>query len=262
LHQWLESPPGRYLLAWEQSQFDEAVADVFGYHSLQMGMPWVDGLRTNRMPHQWLALAPSDLPMHAAEPAPRAVALLTESAALPFEDASLDLVLLPHTLELSADPHAALREVHRVLMPEGRVVIAGLNPISLWGMCQWRARCYQRMGFGDLYLPDVGEFIAYHRLRDWLRLLSFEVESSRFGCYRPAVRSSQWLERFGWMDSLGAHWWPILGASYFVVATKRVHGMRLLEPAWRTAKKRAGAAVAATNRTGRQAASAQGKNSE
>ena len=35
---------------------DDAVADIFGYHALQLGMPRIEGLRTNRMPHQWLAL--------------------------------------------------------------------------------------------------------------------------------------------------------------------------------------------------------------
>src|SRR5258706_214168 len=55
LHDWFETPPGRYLLAWEQAQFDQAVADMFGYHALQLGLSEVQGLRANRMPHRWLA---------------------------------------------------------------------------------------------------------------------------------------------------------------------------------------------------------------
>ncbi|MFI8617867.1 class I SAM-dependent methyltransferase [Acidovorax sp. NPDC077693] len=267
LHRWFDSPPGRYLLAWEQARFDDAVADIFGYHSLQLGMPLLDGLRANRMPHQWLALgqegfaagAMSGPSAGAADadavsaggsvpPERRAIDLLTESVALPFAENSLDLLVLPHTLELSIDPHATLREVERVLMPEGRVVISGLNPASLWGLRQRRARLYQRLGKGHLYLPDVGEFIGYRRLRDWLRLLSFEVESAQFGCYRPAVRSTQWLDRFGFMDPWGEKWWPIFGAAYFVVAVKRVHGMRLLEPAWRTQRQRSAGTVPIANR--------------
>ena len=262
MHHWFDSPPGRYLLAWEQARFDEAVVDIFGYHGLQIGMPMLDGLRANRMPHQWLALADDGLallrgdvaaapPASADAEAPaalRRLALLAEPVALPFADNSLDLILLPHTLELSVDPHAALREVERVLVPEGRVVISGLNAVSLWALRQHRARLYQRMGRGRPYLPEVNELIGYRRLRDWLRLLSFEVESARFGCYRPAVRSSHWLERFAWMDRLGEHWWPILGAAYFLVAVKRVHGMRLLEPAWRSAPQRAAASLPVANR--------------
>ncbi|MFN4120468.1 class I SAM-dependent methyltransferase [Acidovorax sp.] len=257
LHHWFDSPPGRYLLAWEQACFDEAVADIFGYHSLQLGMPMLDALRANRMPHQWLALGQEAVTRRIAfaeVDGPdtllqrRAVDLLAEPVALPYAEASLDLLVLPHTLELSIDPHAALREVERVLVPEGRVVISGLNPASLWGLRQRRARLYQRLGRGRLYLPDVGEFIGYRRMRDWLRLLSFEVESACFGCYRPAVRSTQWLDRWGFMDSLGEKWWPIFGAAYFIVAVKRVHGMRLMEPGWRTQRQRAAATVPIANR--------------
>ncbi|AMM22951.1 methyltransferase type 11 [Variovorax sp. PAMC 28711] len=242
---WFETPPGRYLLAWEQAQFDHAVADVFGYHALQLGVAEIDGLRTNRMPHRWLAL--SD-PQHA-----RRSALLTDFSALPFAANSLDLVVLPHTLELSLDPHATLREVERVLVPEGRVVICGLNPASLWGMRQRRAHLYRRLGFGELFLPEAGEFIGFRRMRDWLRLLSFEVESGRFGAYRPAVDSENLLERFRWMDHAGERWWPILGAVYFLVAVKRVRGMRLLSADWRRAASRATAPVPIAGKVHRDA---------
>ena len=225
LQEWLATPPGRYLLAWEQAQFDQSVADVFGYHALQLGLAEVDALGANRMPHRWLALPHADAAARAA--------LITDFAALPFFANTLDLVALPHTLELSPDPHATLREVERVLVPEGRVVICGLNPASLWGMRQWRARLYRRLGFGELFLPAAGEFIGYRRMRDWLRLLGFEVESGSFGIYRPAVRSEAWLERSRWFDSAGERWWPIFGAVYFLVAVKRVRGMRLLSADWR-----------------------------
>lgn len=251
LHHWFGSPAGRYLLAWEQERYDELVADIFGYNALQLGMPGLAGLRANRMPHRWLALGEGEAQLPADVPGAGgpAVSLLAEDVALPFPEACLDLVAMPHTLELSVDAHAALREVYRVLMPEGRVVISGLNPWSLWGLRQWRARLYQRCGGGgQLYLPDVGEFITPGRLRDWLRLLGFELESISFGCYRPAVTSERWLQQYGWMDGLGARWWPILGAAYVIVAAKRVHGMRLLEPSWRKAPKAAPARVQVARR--------------
>jgi SAM-dependent methyltransferase len=146
---------------------------------------------------------------------------VTDSTALPFAEASLDLVVLPHTLEFSADPHASLREVQRVLVPEGRVAITGLNPASLWGLRQYRARW---LG-GRLFLPDVGEFIGPRRLRDWLQLLELELESADFGCYQPAVRGARTLARFGWLERLGQRWWPILGATYCIVAVKRARAV-------------------------------------
>ncbi|OGA95310.1 MAG: methyltransferase type 11 [Burkholderiales bacterium RIFCSPHIGHO2_12_FULL_61_11] len=245
---WLKTPPGAYLLAWERAQFDEAVSDIFGYHALQLGLPELDALQANRMPHRWLAMVPAALSTEASSqrwytgaiapgaPGSRRAALLTDPGALPFPENSLDLVILPHTLELSRDPHATLREVERVLVPEGRVVICGLNPTSLWGLRQRRGNLYQRLGYGEQFLPRTSEQIGYWRVRDWLRLLNFEVESGRFGCYRPSLTSQKWLDRFKWMDTAGERWWPIFGAVYFLVAVKRVRGVHLLEPGWKARK--------------------------
>ena len=231
---WLHTPSGQYLLAWEQAQLDRVVADLFGFHALQLGMPLLEGLRANRMPHRWVG---SD------EVMPGRTDLVLDPTALPFPDQSLDLVVLPHTLELSQDPHATLREVYRVLVPEGKVVVCGFNPASWWGLRQRWDHTAQRLGMNSGFLPQAGEFIGYWRLRDWMRLLGLEIQGGRFGCYRPAVQSSRWLDRFAWMDAAGDRWWPILGAVYLLVASKRVHGMRLIQPGWRAARSSRVAAV-------------------
>jgi hypothetical protein len=74
------------------------------------------------------------------------------------------------------------------------------------------------------------------------------VETGSFGCYRPAMATDRWLERFDWMDPVGERWWPIFGAVYFVVATKRVRGMKLLGKLWKPAKAIATAPVPLANR--------------
>ncbi len=239
LTQWLQTPAGRYVLEWEQRHLDVAVADLFGFHALQLGLPELDALRANRMPHRWVATdsvckVEAGHAGEAADPAGsprRAVALHCDFDALPFDSQSLDLVVLPHGLELARDPHLALREVERVLVPEGRVVVVGFNPTSLWGLRQRLGHLRRRIARGgeaSLFLPSAGEFMGYRRLRDWLRLLSFEVEAGRFGCYRPPLLSEKWLTRLEWMEPAGDRWWPVFGAVYFVVAVKRVRGMRLV----------------------------------
>jgi SAM-dependent methyltransferase len=266
LTEWLNTPAGAYVLQWEQTHLDTAVADLFGFHALQLGLPELDALRANRMPHRWLAVEATEPAREASQPgaetdpalqrevaaAPRAaIALHCDFDALPFDSNSLDLVILPHALELARDPHLALREVERVLVPEGRVVVVGFNPNSLWGLRQqfgrWRRMVSSRRR--ELFLPSAGDFMRYRRLRDWLRLLSFEVEDGRFGCYRAPVASLKWLDRCAWMERVGERWWPVFGAVYFVVAVKRVRGMRLvgLARAQHSAAKAAPAPVVATH---------------
>ena len=223
---------------------DALVSDVFGYHALQLGLAELDALRANRMPHRWVATDTQRIPapIEALDGPAREdgisrvslhghVAVHCDFDALPFASDSLDLVVLPHTLELARDPHLTLSEVERVLVPEGRVVIVGLNPASLWGLRQRMARGGERVGIGrhrHLFLPRAGEFLGYWRLRDWLRLLSFEVEAGRFGCWRPPLVSQTWLDRFAWLEPLGSRWWPVFGAVYAISAVKRVRGMRLV----------------------------------
>ena len=261
LGQWLNSAPGRYLLDWELGRLDYAVTDAFGFHALQLGLPEVDALRANRMPHRWVAndtpLVPDRLPVSAPHDDDITtllpdvpVALACEFGALPFPSDSIDLVVLPHSLEFAQDPHEMLREVERVLRPEGRVVITGFNPASLWGLRQRlsRARLGIGLGRGLPYLPREGDFIGYWRLRDWLRLLGFAIEGGQFGCWRPPLNTGRWLERFEWMDKVGERWWPVLGAAYLLVAVKRVHGMRLVGLAQRKPRPARAGAVVATQR--------------
>ena len=226
LSEWLQTPVGVYLLAWEQKNIDLAVADVFGFHAVQLGMPELLALRANRMPDRWLALDGSTDALASA-----AVAIRCDFDALPFDNVSLDLIVLPHALELARDPHLALLEVERVLRPEGRVVILGFNPSSVWGVRQRLGHLGERLSAGrgpELILPHSGEFLGHRRLRDWLHLLSFEIESGRFGCYRPPFRSEKWLARMPWIERAGERWWPRFGAVYLLTAVKRVRGMRLV----------------------------------
>ena len=199
------------LLAWEQQQADELLADVFGYHAVQLGWPDLQTLRSNRMPHRWMAQAEFEsCGTLSSQEQGGSPDVCLDSRAWPWPADSLDLVVLPHTLERSADPHACLREVARVLIPEGQVLITGINPWSWWGWQQSRDQAGHGL-WGHVH-PSL---IAYRRLRDWLRLLGFEVQVSRFG---------------GWPLALGRELrWPIGGGVYLLMATKRVPGGRWIQ---------------------------------
>lgn len=246
LAQWYASPAGQHLRQWEQARCDQAVGDCFGYHALQIGSEHLPLLRNSRIQQRWVAGI--DLPPALAQRPAQPPHLVLEPMALPFAQASLDLVLLPHTLEASADPHATLREVARVLVPEGRLLVIGFNPNSLWGMQQGSRALAQRMGSSTPpFIPDVDDLIGYRRLRDWLRLLGFEVNGGRFGCYRPGLHSPKWFEHLDWLERAGDRWWPFWGGVYFLQAIKRVKAPRLLQPRWKLAKQ-ARSAVPAVQR--------------
>lgn len=209
---WLQTPLGSYLLAREQAMFDATVANLFGFNALQLGMPEVDFLRQCRIPFRFKGA------MYGAS------TLRCDTVQLPFATGSTDLVVLPHVLEFSSNPHFTLREAERILLPEGHIVLSGFNPLSLWGGRRLMDR-------GGEY-PWRGKFISLLRLKDWLALLGFEVMAGRMGCYAPPVRTERWIHRSQFMDRAGDRWWPMLGGIYFLVAKKRVAGMRLIRPSW------------------------------
>ncbi|QEI05314.1 class I SAM-dependent methyltransferase [Pigmentiphaga aceris] len=237
---WLDTPAGRYLAAWEMSQYDNAVGDVFGYHALQIGLPEMDCLRANRMPFKgFVGETPAPANLHFRWSA----VAVADSEELPFESQSVDLVVLPHALEMSPDPHQVLREAERVLIPEGRLVITGFNPWSLWGL-------RQKVQGHPSFLPDHEQILPLTRLKDWLTLLSFELDRGRFGCYRPLCKTNKWLDRYAFMEKAGDRWWPVCGAAYAVSAVKRVSGMRLIAPAWKQRKSARRAGMVATPKLG------------
>lgn len=212
LSEWFTTEQGNYVLAREQAYFDRTVTDIFGYNSLQLGLPEYEFLRNSRMTLRCVG----------ANQLGASVRLCDEE--LPFACDSVDLVLLPHVLEFAEHPHQILREIERVMMPEGHLIISGFNPRSLWGLHRTLGR---RKGY-----PWCGHFIALRRVKDWLALLGFEVVGGRFAAYAPPFHQSKWLERCAFMESAGDRWWAVRGGVYFLHAIKRVHSMRLIKPQW------------------------------
>ena len=218
IEDWLQSPQGTYVFSWEQARVDQVVADIFGFNAVQIGLPCCDFLRSNRMPWR----------VRCDESPAAGIAVRACAWELPFDSASIDLVVLPHVLEFSPQPHQVLREVERVLVPEGSVVITGFNPYSLWGLRRRLARRH--------HYPWQGQYLSVPRLKDWLTLLSLETQAGAFGCYGPAVTDPRWIQRWSFMDKAGDRWWPFVGGVYLLQAVKRVRGMRLIMPRWRSTK--------------------------
>lgn len=228
---WYESDLGRYVLEREMAWFDATSADLFGFHALQAGECGIDFLRANRMPQRYCAGVEGGNPRCRPEQ-------------LPVASQSLDLLALPHVLEFSPNPHQVLREAERVLRPEGRLLVAGFNPLSLWGL-------RRALGRREAAAPWHGRFIHLNRLKDWLALLGFELVGGRMACYAPPLNRRHWLDRFGCLEAAGDRWWALGGGIYLLHAVKRVHGMRLIAPKWES-RWRARPAWAQSTRTSSQ----------
>jgi SAM-dependent methyltransferase len=229
LQDWFQAPLGQYLLEKERAYLDDVTRDIFGFHALQIGLPGFDLLRENRITHR-MRVATHGEPD-----------LCAKGHELPFATQSIDLVLLPHVLEFGDEPHAILREVDRVMMPEGRLVIVGFNPWSLWGL-------RSALGFSRNQYPWNGRFVSLLRAKDWLALLGFDVNAGRLIGYAPPFDSEKLRRRFGFMEPAGDRWWAVGGAVYMLQAIKRVRGMRLITPAWQEKDAREKALVAAAKR--------------
>ncbi len=82
-----------------------------------------------------------------------------DATALPYEDASVDAVVLTAVLGEIPDPPAALREIRRVLKPDGRLVVG-----ELFGDPHFttRASLERQAGEADLALEThSGNWFAY-----------------------------------------------------------------------------------------------------
>jgi len=222
---WFTHLPGRWFQAEERAQLREILPNLFGYHLLQLGDLYSkECLANTRIPH-CMVLDESLQEISPADERPRS-GIRGAKEWLPIATDSLDTVVMPHTLEFTDNPHQILREVDRVLIPEGHVVILGFNPWSLWMVWRlalgWRGK-----------LPWCGRFISPARLKDWLQLLGFEIINSQRYFFRPPLSHKGIMKRLRFLDRIGQRWTPFFGAGYVLVAKKRVSTLTPIRPRWR-----------------------------
>ena len=222
LNQWRSEFLGTLLSAREAAALESWLASVFGYRLVQLGSvewPGDDPLAASPIGHKVrLSTDPRAASRHSA---------VTDPAQLPLASDSIDLVVLPHTLDLCADPRRLLREVERVLIPEGRLITVNFNPWSLWGLQR-----LLRRPFGREEVPWAGNFVGYVRLSDWLSLLGMEIERTEVMMFRPPSRSEGIMRRTEFLERLGRRFWPMFAGVYLVQAVKRVQPLTPIRPNW------------------------------
>jgi len=218
---WLEGETGSVLTGYEKEKFERILPGLFGYHIAQIGQ--YDGAvlaSAGRIRNKIeLRLDDDGLPHDSC-------ALAASAAFLPFAARSIDVVVMPHVLEYVSDPGAVLKEIERVLIEDGRLIVTGFSPWSLWGLWRLNPVCRNRP-------PWDGRFHSIARLRHWLSMLGFEViEVDRF-LFRPPCRRRSLLRRLLFLEKLGESCWPFLGAAYVMVAQKRRAPVSPIKLGWR-----------------------------
>lgn len=230
MQQWARQMPGEWFQAEEQEQLDNILPTLFGYHLLQVGdLQAGNCLGSSRISHHMVLDSQFQQQEEDASGGPNRI--LGSPQSLPVATDSLDVVVLPHTLDFSRDPYQVLREADRILIPEGHMVILGFNPWSPWFI--WRLVLGWR---GNP--PWCGRFIRQNRLKDWLQLLGYEMIHSGYYFFRPPLRQQGIMSRLGFLERLGKRWWPIFGAGYILVARKCVSTLTPIRPRWRAARRR------------------------
>ncbi|MGQ0657641.1 MAG: class I SAM-dependent methyltransferase [Chromatiales bacterium] len=222
LEGWFEREPGRSLLEAVAGRLDALLPNLFGYHIVQLGsFRNAPLLAASRISHQVvLGIAPA-----AGMTAPHVVRCT--AGALPIASDCVDVAVLPYVLEFEEDPHQVLREVDRVLIGEGHVVIVGFNPWSCWGL--WRLM----LAWSETP-PWCNRFLRLGRIKDWLHLLGFEVTSASRLFFRPPLRSARMLRHLAFMEKFGRRLLPFAGGAYVVVAKKRLQRLIPIKTQWHT----------------------------
>ena len=219
MRDWCQLPLGQALSEAEQQVLRDTLADVFGYHLVVVDPACQpDALASSRILHR---VVQSCSAAGLAQPP----GLLGRAGQLPLQADSIDAFVLPHTLEVVSDPHQVLREIDRCLLPEGHLIVLGLNPFGWWGLRRlllgWRGR-----------VPWSLRFISLSRLKDWLSLLGFDTVESRYVFAHPPWHYGKVQSAAGLRRVPGALR-PLLSAAYVLVARKRVATLTPIKPRWR-----------------------------
>lgn len=236
LRQWYRSSSGVEVLRALRQELSALLAERFGYLGVQIGGGGLDPslLETSRVRQREVISSLA-----------REGSVQASAQALPLASECADLAILVHVLERTADPYQLLRELERVLVPEGDAVLLSFNPWSLWGVWSW---------FGDVLRQDDdalwhGRFYPTWRIKDWLRLLDFEIVEVRSLVYRPPTWRG-WLGRkLQRLDAVGPRWFGPLGGVRIIVARKRRSRMIMIRPRWRRLPRLAGGVVKPTSRS-------------
>ncbi|WP_051786474.1 class I SAM-dependent methyltransferase [Endozoicomonas numazuensis] len=217
LQDWMTSGSGEFVLKTERSLIEHELNYIFGYHAVELSVSPTASLLSGSQVSR-------NFQFHPLMTDPSS-SLLLDPYHWPVTPGSLDLVLLHHMVEVSDRPHRLLSEAGNTIIPGGKMVVVGFNPLSLCNVKRMLLPSYRKLFSGV-------QFISPSRMRDWLTLLGFSVEKVIHGAYlfpgNPSVKGmgAELVEQ-------RCHNWTLpFGSFYIIVATREVAGMTPIKPSW------------------------------
>ncbi|NND68105.1 MAG: methyltransferase domain-containing protein [Halioglobus sp.] len=210
LESWYASDNGRYLLEETRGATQNLLDTTFGYHILQLGV---------RTPQPLAAGSPIHHRVYSAPTAATGANLVAVPDELPLDCDSVDAVIAHHCLEFAEHPQQVLREIQRVLTPQGQLLLVCFNPWSLKGLAGRTS--------GVLRHPLWSGYkaLSQRRLMDWLHLLGCEVQGCKHLYGVPVAGKGRVRNFLQGADRFTVRHNVPVGGIFILHATKQVAGV-------------------------------------
>jgi SAM-dependent methyltransferase len=140
--------------------------------------------------------------------------IIAETKKLPFQDSSIDCVILIHAIEADSNHHAAFREVNRVLCDDGEIILASFNRVSFLGL-------YGLLPISSIFKKK--QYISISRILDWMSLFSYNVSSITNLNKIPPVRNKKILKTLSFLNNNILSKINYFGNSYVIYAKKNTY---------------------------------------
>jgi len=216
LERWYQGVLGQRLLEQITNKLDTVLNSSFGYYLLKAGTVSIPDSKLTRCRIRYQFDFSSNSDFYDVQ---------SKLYALPVASESVDLFILFHGLSQSSQPHEILREIDRVLIPEGKLIVIDFNPFSLWGVRHFFQSWLEKP-------PWSGRYYTISRSNDWMRLLGFvAVKTFRIG-YLPPVDKEKILSHMNWFEKALKKWLPFAGTINMIVYEKKITPMTKIRQSW------------------------------
>lgn len=223
IQNWYQTQEGRYTLGVLEAEIQKQLNEIFGYYALEFGIhtEFQTLLSESRVANNFqICTLQSGIDCKGD--------IIAEPEFLPIVADNIDLVIASHVFEYSAYSRQVLREIDRVLVPEGHCLLVGFNPWSITGLIK-RFRSFKSEDDQKLSLRSMG------KVKDWFKVLGFEIVSSHTFAFRPPIQHKKIFDHLIWMEKFGGRFTKNLGAVYLIHA-KKTEFAKMPPTPWKTHK--------------------------